>query len=121
MEQVVNPGSSSNASMQVAHLAVKQLSHIATLPEVTLGIIELVENPQSSARDLNALIGRDPALSARILKVVGAGQTLPVAHVKGQLRAQGFDEGVINTALRVMDSREEVKLVDERKMVRRHK
>ena len=72
MEQVVNPGSSSDASMQVAHLAVKQLSHIATLPEVTLGIIELVENPQSSARDLNALIGRDPALSARILKVVNS-------------------------------------------------
>ena len=38
MEQVVNPGSSSDASMQVAHLAVKQLSHIATLPEVTLEV-----------------------------------------------------------------------------------
>ncbi|MDI9403500.1 MAG: HDOD domain-containing protein [Limnohabitans sp.] len=57
---------------QTAHLAVKQLSHIATLPEVTLGIIDLVENPQSSARDLNALIARDPALSARILKVVNS-------------------------------------------------
>ncbi|MEY3021583.1 MAG: hypothetical protein RIS86_781 [Planctomycetota bacterium] len=60
------------AHMQVAHAAVKQLSHIATLPEVTLGIIELVENPQSSAQDLNGLIGRDPALSARVLKVVNS-------------------------------------------------
>ncbi len=59
-------------SLQVAHLAVKQLSHIATLPEVTLGIIELVEDPNSSAQDLNALIGRDPALSARVLKVVNS-------------------------------------------------
>ena len=61
---------SADESLQVAHLAVKQLSHIATLPEVTLGIIELVEDPNSSAQDLNALIGRDPALSARVLKVV---------------------------------------------------
>ena len=59
-------------SLQVAHLAVKQLSHIATLPEVTLGIIELVEDPNSSAQDLNALIVRDPALSARVLKVVNS-------------------------------------------------
>jgi HD-like signal output (HDOD) protein len=61
-----------DAHMLVAHAAVKQLSHIATLPEVTLGIIELVENPNSSAHDLNQLIGRDPALSARILKVVNS-------------------------------------------------
>jgi HD-like signal output (HDOD) protein len=39
---------------------------------VTLGIIELVEDPNSSAQDLNALIGRDPALSARVLKVVNS-------------------------------------------------
>ena len=60
------------AHMQVANAAVKQLSHIATLPEVTLGIIELVEDPNSSAQDLNELIGRDPALSARVLKVVNS-------------------------------------------------
>ena len=63
---------SHDAHMQVANAAVKQLSHIATLPEVTLGIIELVEDPTSSAQDLNELIGRDPALSARILKVVNS-------------------------------------------------
>jgi len=72
MEQSVKQGMSSDDALQIAHLAVKQLSHIATLPEVTLGIIELVENPNSSARDLNALIGRDPALSARVLKVVNS-------------------------------------------------
>jgi HD-like signal output (HDOD) protein len=56
----------------VANNAVRQLNHIATLPEVTLGIIELVENPRSSASALNALIGRDPALSARVLRVVNS-------------------------------------------------
>jgi HD-like signal output (HDOD) protein len=65
-------GLTAEQRMQVAHAAVKQISHIATLPEVTLGIIELVENPNSSAQDLNALIGRDPALSARVLKVVNS-------------------------------------------------
>ena len=62
----------SNDCMKVANAAVSQLSHIATLPEVTLGIIELVENPRSSAQALNALIGRDPALSARVLRVVNS-------------------------------------------------
>ncbi len=57
---------------QIAVAAVKQVSHIATLPEVTMGIIELVEDPKSSAQDLNRLIGNDPALSARILKVVNS-------------------------------------------------
>ncbi len=57
---------------QIAAAAVRQVSHIATLPEVTMGIIELVEDPKSSAQDLNRLIGNDPALSARILKVVNS-------------------------------------------------
>ena len=57
---------------QISAAAVKQVSHIATLPEVTMGIIELVEDPKSSAQDLNRLIGNDPALSARILKVVNS-------------------------------------------------
>jgi DNA replication licensing factor MCM5 len=65
------------------------------------------------------MMARVKACEQRILKVVGPGQTLPVSHVKSQLRANGFDEGAINAALRVMDSREEIRLVDERKMVRR--
>ncbi len=52
--------------------AVAQISHIATLPEITLKIIELVENPRSTAQDLNKLISNDPALCARILKVVNS-------------------------------------------------
>ena len=37
----------------VASTAVRGISHIATLPEVTVKIIELVEDPSSSARDLS--------------------------------------------------------------------
>src|SRR6478672_928924 len=52
--------------------AVNAIAHIATLPEITLKIIELVENPRSTAQDLNKLISNDPALCARILKVVNS-------------------------------------------------
>ncbi len=52
--------------------ALKEISHIATLPEVTLKIIELVEDPTSSAQDLHEVISNDPALCSRILKVVNS-------------------------------------------------
>src|SRR3954453_5529691 len=52
--------------------AVNAISHIATLPEITIKIIELVENPRSTAQDLHKLISNDPALVARILKVVNS-------------------------------------------------
>ena len=56
----------------VASTAVRGISHIATLPEVTVRIIELVEDPSSSARDLHQLVSSDPALTARMLKVVNS-------------------------------------------------
>src|SRR5690606_37696748 len=49
-----------------------EISHIATLPEITIKIIKLVEDPNSSAQDLNKVITNDPALGARILKVVNS-------------------------------------------------
>ena len=52
--------------------AIKQISHIATLPEVTIKIIELVDDPESTAQDLHELIAYDPALCSRILKVVNS-------------------------------------------------
>ena len=56
----------------VVKAAISSISHIATLPEVTLKIINLVEDPNSSAQDLNKVITNDPALGARILKVVNS-------------------------------------------------
>ena len=48
------------------------VSDIATLPEVTVKIISIVEAPRSTARDLHEVIKTDPALSARLLKVVNS-------------------------------------------------
>ncbi len=52
--------------------ALKKAGDIATLPEVTAKIIELVEDPSSTARDMHELIKTDPSLSARVLKVVNS-------------------------------------------------
>src|SRR6187455_1266631 len=52
--------------------AIREISHIATLPEITLKIVELVENPKSTAQDLHKVISNDPALCTRILKVVNS-------------------------------------------------
>jgi HD-like signal output (HDOD) protein len=57
---------------QVVTAAIREISHIATLPEITLKIIELVEDPSSTAQDLHNVISNDPALCTRILKVVNS-------------------------------------------------
>lgn len=57
---------------QVVATAIRDVSHIATLPEITLRIVELVEDPSSTAQDLHTVIATDPALTSRILKVVNS-------------------------------------------------
>lgn len=57
---------------QIVASAIREISHIATLPEITLKIIDLVEDPSSTAQDLHEVISGDPALSSRILKVVNS-------------------------------------------------
>jgi putative nucleotidyltransferase with HDIG domain len=55
----------------VAH-AIREISHIATLPEITLKIVSIVEDPSSTAQDLHTVISKDPALCTRVLKVVNS-------------------------------------------------
>src|SRR5439155_6912490 len=52
--------------------AVKKVTNIATLPEVTSKIISIVEDPKSSAAALHRIVSHDPALVTRILKVVNS-------------------------------------------------
>lgn len=52
--------------------ALAAVGDIATLPEVTIKIIEIVEDSKSTARDLHEVIKNDPALSVKILKVVNS-------------------------------------------------
>jgi HD-like signal output (HDOD) protein len=57
---------------QVVNAAIGEISHIATLPEITVKVVELVENPKATAQDLHKVISGDPALCSRILKVVNS-------------------------------------------------
>ena len=49
-----------------------QTVEIATLPEVTMKIIEVVQDPRSTAHDLHNIVRNDPALSSRVLRVVNS-------------------------------------------------
>jgi len=60
-----------NANAIVAK-TLASMGEITTLPEVTVKIIEVVENPDGTARDLHEVIKRDPALSAKVLKVINS-------------------------------------------------
>jgi len=66
-------GATSGEQQQTAvATAIAEISHIATLPELTLRVIELVEDPTSTTQDLHKVISNDPALCSRILKVVNS-------------------------------------------------
>lgn len=52
--------------------ALKKVTAIATLPEVTAKILKTVEDPRSSAAQLHQIVSHDPALVTRILKVVNS-------------------------------------------------
>ena len=52
--------------------ALASMGDVATLPEVTIKIIEIVEDRTSTARDLHEVIKNDPALSVKVLKVVNS-------------------------------------------------
>jgi len=50
----------------------KSALEIATLPEVTIQIVQVVQDPRSTAHDLHKIVRNDPALSSRVLRVVNS-------------------------------------------------
>jgi len=66
----VVPGAANPQAL--ARDAVRRLTTIATLPEVTAQIIKTVEDPKSTAAQLHKIVAYDPALVTRILKVVNS-------------------------------------------------
>ncbi len=60
----------------MANAAAKEIAsktiEIATLPEITMRIVEVVQDPRSTAHDLHKIVCNDPALSARVLRVVNS-------------------------------------------------
>ena len=61
-----------NEGQAIIAKALAKIGDIATLPEITIKIINIVEDPKSTARDLHEVIKHDPALSTKVLKVVNS-------------------------------------------------
>ncbi|MFB6355758.1 MAG: HDOD domain-containing protein [bacterium] len=51
---------------------VSQIDDLPTLPAVVTRIIGMVEDPSTSAEDLNKVISQDPSLTAKVLKLVNS-------------------------------------------------
>lgn len=52
--------------------ALSRLTEISSLPEITTRIVQVVEDPKSTAEDMHGIVRHDPALAAKILKVVNS-------------------------------------------------
>ena len=52
--------------------ALHRVTEISSLPEVVTRIVEVVEDPKSTAADMHEIVKHDPALAAKILKVVNS-------------------------------------------------
>src|SRR3954454_13675461 len=70
IETPATPAPAENTAAVMA--AVKKITTISTLPEVTAQIIKTVEDPKSTAAQLHKIVAHDPALVTRILKVVNS-------------------------------------------------
>lgn len=55
----------------VAHLVQGSLE-LTSLPEVVVRAVDLINDPDSSAAAIGQVIGKDPALTARLLKIVNS-------------------------------------------------
>ena len=60
------PVKTADTEKVIVDKAIAAVGDIATLPEVTIKIIETVEDPKSTARDLHEVIKNDPALSVKV-------------------------------------------------------
>jgi HD-like signal output (HDOD) protein len=52
--------------------ALARVTEINSLPEITARIVEAVENPRATAHEMHEIVCSDPALAAKILKVVNS-------------------------------------------------
>lgn len=58
--------------MSNAQKYVAKIKNLPSLPSVSIKINELLNDPNSSAKDFDAVISKDPALTAKLLKLVNS-------------------------------------------------
>lgn len=52
--------------------AMSNVTEMSSLPEITTRIVEVVEDPKATAHDMHDIVRTDPALAAKILRVVNS-------------------------------------------------
>lgn len=57
---------------EVAYQWVKDIEGLVSPPEVCIRLLDLVDSPKSTAHEIGEVIGSDPNLSARLLKLVNS-------------------------------------------------
>jgi putative nucleotidyltransferase with HDIG domain len=67
--QVIAPGGALPPELLKA---MNRVTEISSLPEITTRIVEVVEDPKSTAQHMHDIVKNDPALAAKILKVVNS-------------------------------------------------
>lgn len=73
---------------------VDQIIDLPTLPQVVSAIIELLDDPNSSVSDINDVMSKDPAIVAKILKVVNSSfysLSKPVSSISQAIVILGFN------------------------------
>ena len=80
---------------------VSRIVDVSSLPTVAVKIIEIVQDPDSGAKDLMRVVSADPALSTRVLRTTNSaayGLTKKVTNVQSAISYLGFNQ-VRNLAL----------------------
>lgn len=87
--------------------ALRRMGEINSLPEITARIVQVVENPLATAHDMHRIVHSDPALAAKILKVVNSafyGRPAQIASLERAILMLGLS-AVKNIALAASLSR----------------
>ena len=74
------------------------VKHLSTLPQAAVQVMRLVEDPESTAEDFQRVISLDPALSARIIKVVNS------SFYGVSRQVDSIQEAVVLVGLKVVNS-----------------
>ena len=73
---------------------VEQATNLSSLPDIALRITEMVDSPETSARDLGAEISKDQVISAKVLKLVNSGFygfSQPISTISHAVTLLGFN------------------------------
>jgi len=70
--KLVEKDNSANNSKTKAEVLKRRVKDIPSLPEVVTKVMELVQDPKSSAAQLSRVISHDPGLTSRVLRLVNS-------------------------------------------------